>query len=51
MEGPWLEDEEIIVPVYPIQKVQQDIGHGNIGAANGNLLIQMANELIVKIQG
>jgi hypothetical protein len=34
-----------------VQKVQQDISHGNIGPADGNNLINMANHLIVKILG
>jgi hypothetical protein len=34
-----------------IQKVQQDISPWNISSGNGNALIQMANALIVKIQG
>jgi hypothetical protein len=34
-----------------IQKVQQDISHGKINASDGNNLINMANALILKIQG
>jgi hypothetical protein len=33
-----------------IKKVQQDISHKNIGSVDGNNLINMANQLIAKIQ-